>query len=99
MPLRQDIRNVRLMELLRRAGLSQLKTIQIVGCNAETLATFRQFQADGGFAILTTDLAAYSALLDADSTGLLMHENETQVLHGLWKSTRIEDFGAEVGPR
>lgn len=69
-----------------------------MGCNAETLATFRQFQADGGFAIPTTDLAAYNVLLDLDSTGLLMHENETQVLHGLWKSTRIEDAGAEVGP-
>lgn len=69
-----------------------------MGCSAETLATFRQFQADGGFAIPTTDLAAYNALLDADSTGLLMHEHETQVLHGLWKSTRIDDAGAEVGP-
>ena len=69
-----------------------------MGCNAETLATFRQFQADGGFAIPTSDLAAYNALLDAGSTGLLMHEHETQVLHGLWKSTRVDDAGAEVRP-
>ncbi len=86
------------MEIRCRAGLSQLKSVQIVGCNAETLVTFRQFQADGGFAIPTTDLAAYNALLEADSTGLLMHENKTQVLHGLWKSTRVQDAGAEVGP-
>ena len=70
--------------------------MQIAGCTSETLATFRQFQADGGFAIPTQDLGQVNPLLDANCTGLLLYENESQMLHGLWKSTRIAESGAEV---
>lgn len=68
----------------------------MVGCTRDTLATFRQFQADGGFAIPTTDLGSFNALLDAGSMGLLLYENESQMLHGLWKSTQIAEAGSEV---
>ena len=70
--------------------------IQIVGCTSETLATFRQFQADGGFAIPTSDFGQFNELLDAECTGLLLYENESQMLRGLWRSTQVANSGAEV---
>ena len=87
--------NPRLMSNAR-AGLDQLTAIQIVGCTRETLAVFRQLQSEGGFAIKTTDLGNFNMLVEADCTGLLMYENESQMLHGLWKSTRLSDSGSEV---
>ena len=35
-------------------------------------------------------------LVEADCTGLLLYENESQMLHGLWKSTQFSDSGPEV---
>lgn len=78
------------------AGLDQLSAIQIVGATSETLATFQQFGKDGGFAIPTADLGPFNTLLDEESTGLLFLDTESQMLHGVWKSTEIAYTGAEV---
>ena len=67
-----------------------------MGATSKTLATFQQFGKDGGFAIPTADLGPFNTLLDETSTGLLFFDTESQMLHGLWKSTEIAYTGAEV---
>ncbi len=76
------------------AGLDKLTAVQVVGCTRETLATFQQLlQAEEGFAIPTPDLGTFNMLVEADCTGLLLYETESQMLHGLWKSTQFTVLG------
>ena len=78
------------------AGLDRLKVFQLAGCTNDSLASFRQLQMEGGFCIPTSELAPCNAFAEADCTGLLLYETESQLLHGLWQSTRIEQSEEEV---
>ena len=80
------------------AGLEKLKVFQLAGCTNDSLASFRQLQLEGGFCIPTSELQVgpFNALAEASCTGLLLYETESQLLHGLWRSTRAEQSGGEV---
>ena len=82
----------------RCAGLDKLRVLQLAGCTNDSLASFRQLQLEGGFCIPTSELQVgpFDALADANCTGLLLYETESQLLHGLWRSTRVEQSEGEV---
>ena len=81
-----------------RAGLEKLRVLQLAGCTNDSLASFRQLQMEGGFCIPTSELQVgpFNASADAACTALLLYETESQLLHELWRSTRVAQSEGEV---
>ena len=92
------VREARLSADWWLAGLDKLRVLQLAGCTNDSLASFRQLQMEGGFCIPTSELQVgpFNASADATCTALLLYETESQLLHGLWRSTRVEQSEGEV---
>ncbi len=93
-----SVREARLSADWWLVGLDKLRVLQLAGCTNDSLASFRQLQMEGGFCIPTSELQVgpFNASADATCTALLLYETESQLLHGLWRSTRVEQSEGEV---